>query len=78
MFLKDVAIAGKTGTAETGQSSDHAWFTGYAPADSPQVAFVVVLEHGGSGGAEAGPLAKQLVEEMLKQRLIAPTEPLLD
>jgi penicillin-binding protein 2 len=78
VFLKDVAIAGKTGTAETGQSSDHAWFTGYAPADSPQVAFVVVLEHGGSGGAEAGPLAKQLVEEMLKQRLIAPTEPLLD
>lgn len=77
VFLKEVAIAGKTGTAETGQPSDHAWFTGYVPADSPQVAFVVVLEHGGSGGAEAGPLAKLLVEEMLKQRLIAPTEALL-
>ncbi len=75
--MKEVAIAGKTGTAETGQPSDHAWFTGYVPADSPQVAFVVVLEHGGSGGRDAGPLAKKLVEEMLKQRLIAPTESLL-
>ncbi|MBI1313529.1 hypothetical protein GC176_19740 [bacterium] len=75
--IDQVQIAGKTGTAETGQGSDHAWFTGFVPADSPQIAFVVVLEHGGSGGAEAGPIAKKLIEKMLDERLIAPTEDLL-
>lgn len=75
--IDEVTIAGKTGTAETGQRSDHAWFTGFVPADSPQVAFVVVLEHGGSGGAEAGPLARRLIEKMLDERLIAPTAELL-
>jgi penicillin-binding protein 2 len=53
-----LAIAGKTGTAEVGGGKpDHAWFAGYAPADEPRVAFVVVLEHGGSGGHVAGPVA---------------------
>jgi penicillin-binding protein 2 len=71
--LKSVSIAGKTGTAETGGGRpDHAWFAGYVPAERPQIAFVAVVEHGGSGGVTAGPLAKKLVEEMLKQRLIVP------
>lgn len=71
--LTSVSIAGKTGTAETGGGRpDHAWFAGYVPAERPQIAFVAVVEHGGSGGVTAGPLAKKLVEEMLKQRLIVP------
>jgi len=71
--LKSVSIAGKTGTAETGGGRpDHAWFAGYVPAERPQIAFVAVVEHGGSGGVTAGPLAKKLVEEMLEQRLILP------
>ena len=71
--LKSVSIAGKTGTAETGGGRpDHAWFAGYVPAERPQIAFVAVVEHGGSGGVAAGPLAKKLVEELLKQRLIVP------
>lgn len=40
-----VQIAGKTGTAQN-SGSDHVWFIGYAPADNPQIAFAVVLEHG--------------------------------
>ncbi len=60
--IDDLAIAGKTGTAEVGGGlPDHAWFAGYAPADAPKVAFVVMLEHGGSGGRAAGPLARELV-----------------
>lgn len=70
--LKEVSIAGKTGTAETGAGTDHGWFAGYVPAEDPQVAFVAVLEHGGSGGRVAGPLAKGLVEEMLRLGLIIP------
>lgn len=63
--LPSIAIAGKTGTAETTpEQGDHAWFAGYAPSDAPQVAFAVVLEHGGSGAAVAGPVAKSLVQAM--------------
>ncbi len=70
--MKEVAIAGKTGTAETGGNRpDHAWFAGYVPADEPQIAFVVVLQHGGSGAKAAGPVAHRLVEELLKQGVIA-------
>lgn len=72
VFMKEVSIAGKTGTAETGTGRDHGWFAGYVPAEDPQIAFVAVLEHGGSGGRVAGPLAKSLVEEMLRLGLIIP------
>ena len=44
---------------------DHAWFAGYAPAKNPQVAFAVVVEHGGSGGSVAGPIARQLLDKYL-------------
>lgn len=61
-----VTIAGKTGTAEVGgNKGDHAWFAGFTPADDPKYAFVVVLEHAGSGGREAGPLAKNVVTTLL-------------
>jgi penicillin-binding protein 2 len=62
----EISIAGKSGTAQAGRGqADHAWFAGYAPADSPRVAFAVVLEHAGSGSKAAGPLARQLVEALL-------------
>jgi penicillin-binding protein 2 len=40
----------------------HAWFAGWAPADDPQIAIVVFVEHGGSGGRVAWPIAKQILE----------------
>jgi penicillin-binding protein 2 len=65
MHTPGLAIAGKTGTAETGgRQDDHAWFAGYVPADKPRYAFVVVLEHAGHGGEVAGPLARNLIERM--------------
>ncbi len=54
--------AGKTGTAESGQEEPHAWFAGYAPVDSPQIAIAVVVEHAGEGSKEAAPLFRQVVE----------------
>ncbi|QDT55353.1 Stage V sporulation protein D [Caulifigura coniformis] len=66
-----VRVAGKTGTAETGGGQpDHAWFAGYAPADRPRIAFVVMLEHAGSGGNTAGPVARQFVEGLVANGLI--------
>ena len=68
-----VEIAGKTGTAQTGlDRPSHAWFIGYAPAESPRYAFVVSLAHGGAGGEQAGPLARRIVERMLELELIDP------
>jgi penicillin-binding protein 2 len=56
------SAAGKTGTAETGQEEPHAWFAGYAPAESPEVAIAVLLEHAGEGSKEAAPLFRRMAE----------------
>ena len=64
--VEALAIAGKTGTAEVAGREDHAWFAGYAPAGAPRIAFVVVLEHGGSGGGAAGPLVRELMAALLE------------
>ena len=55
--------AGKTGSAEfeTGKET-HAWFTGFAPAESPKIVVTVVVEEAGSGGREAAPIARQLFD----------------
>ncbi|MEQ9618005.1 MAG: penicillin-binding protein 2 [Deltaproteobacteria bacterium] len=73
--LENVTVAGKTGTAQvvsldaqTGNKShmDHAWFTSFAPAEAPEIAVTVLVEHGGKGGAVAAPLAKKIMEIYFK------------
>jgi penicillin-binding protein 2 len=65
VYIESIVIAGKTGTAETGgDRASHAWFAGYVPADTPKLAFVVVLEHAGEAALSAGPVAKRLVLRM--------------
>jgi penicillin-binding protein 2 len=69
--LDEVRVAGKTGTAESGGGRpDHAWFAGYAPADAPRLAIVVVLEHGGSGGRAAAPIAREFLREAVRRGLL--------
>lgn len=72
VYLKEVTIAGKTGTAQA-NGIDHAWFAGYVPAERPRVAFAVVLEHGGSGGKAAGPVAREFVKTLLEHGIVAKT-----
>lgn len=57
--------AGKTGSAEfNGEKADsHAWFTGFAPADNPQIAVTIIVEGAGSGGDYAVPMAKRIFDE---------------
>lgn len=55
-------VAGKTGTAESGQEKPHSWFAGYAPADAPRVVIAVILEHAGEGSKEAAPLFRKVGE----------------
>lgn len=58
-------IAGKTGTAQTGRygEADHAWFAAFSPAKAPEIAIVVLLEHGGSGPTQAAPVAIQVLRD---------------
>jgi penicillin-binding protein 2 len=74
----DLPVMGKTGTAEirTRQkkeederdvegyhpSRSHAWFAGWAPAEDPEIAIVVFVEHGGSGGRVAWPIAQKILD----------------
>ena len=56
---------GKTGSAEivTGQSTSHAWFTGFAPEENPEIAITVIVEGAGSGGTSAVPVARSVMDE---------------
>ena len=78
--LPGVDMAGKTGTAQVSHvtpkgvdtdrvwyfNRDHAWFAGYAPANAPEIAIVVMIEHGGGGGKNAVPVASRVVQEWQK------------
>ena len=73
-----VDVAGKTGTAQVSKinqkagidprsiwyfNRDHAWFAGVAPYDDPEIAVVVLVEHGGGGGHNAAPIAMRVLED---------------
>ncbi len=61
-----ISVAGKTGTAENETDKDHAWFVGFAPAESPQIVVAVLLENdGGAGGTNAAPIAKSVISRYL-------------
>lgn len=61
-FAFPIPTAGKTGTAEYGDSKDrsHAWYTSYAPVDDPKIALTVLIEGGGEGSSVAAPIAKEV------------------
>jgi penicillin-binding protein 2 len=80
--LGPIHVAGKTGTAQVFKKSvgvdadkqpkderDHAWFIGYAPAEKPEIAFAIVIEHGGHGGTTAAPVARKVLEVFFEDRL---------
>ena len=75
--VKHGTVAGKTGTAQVISSKtkskkeiykDHAWFTAYYPAEKPEIAITVLIENGGSGGAVAAPLAKDIIDLYFEQK----------
>ncbi|GAB3492521.1 penicillin-binding protein 2 [Nocardiopsis coralliicola] len=57
-----VSIAGKTGSASAMGQESSAWFASYAPADDPDIAVVVLIPNGGTGGETAAPVAKEIYE----------------
>ena len=58
---RGITVAGKTGSAETAEGT-HSWYVCFAPADNPEIAIVVLMEHAGTGSRYAVPAAKKLLE----------------
>ncbi|MDD5223194.1 MAG: penicillin-binding transpeptidase domain-containing protein, partial [bacterium] len=54
---------------------DHAWFVAYAPAENPEIAVVVLVEHGGHGASVAAPIAKGILEAYFARRGESPAVP---
>jgi penicillin-binding protein 2 len=63
--LEGVDIAGKSGTAQGPREDDDAWFVAFAPYYRPTIAVAVIVEAGGSGGAMAGPVAREVIKAYL-------------
>lgn len=60
-------VGGKTGSAEYNSKDDsHAWFTGFAPAENPEIAITVIIEGAGSGGDYAAPIARRVLDAYFK------------
>jgi peptidoglycan glycosyltransferase len=67
--IPGVQVAGKTGTAETllGQAINNVWFIAFAPAANPRVAIAVTLQGvPGEGATFAAPVARQVIESLLR------------
>jgi len=61
--IKELAVAGKTGTAQNPQGETHAWFIGFAPYENPEICITVFIENGGEGGEAAAPIARAMLEK---------------
>ncbi|MDD5760189.1 MAG: penicillin-binding protein 2 [Desulfobulbaceae bacterium] len=81
---KSMLVGAKTGTAQVVKVKqyqhlrendipykwrDHAWFTCFAPAEKPEIAVTVLVEHGLHGATGAGPVARRLLKEYFKERM---------
>jgi len=65
-------IAGKTGTAELAGRPSHAWFVGFAPygTTTRRIAFAIIIENAGYGGAAAAPVAGEIVTAAAQSGLV--------
>ncbi len=87
--IDGLRIGGKTGTAQVVRVAqyrglkdedipykyrDHGWFTCYAPAEDPEIAVTVLVEHGLHGGSAAGPIARAVLNQYFSGRLNQPVQ----
>ncbi len=64
-YLPDIAICGKTGTAENPHGDDHSIFFGFAPKENPKIVVAVYVEHGVWGARYAAPISSLMIEKYL-------------
>ncbi len=66
----DYTAAGKTGSAEYNNTKgdSHAWFTGFAPVENPEVCVTIIVEGAGSGGDYAVPIARRIFDAYFMEK----------
>lgn len=71
-IIQDIAIAGKTGTAQNPSGEDHSVFIAFAPKEDPQIAIAVYVENAGWGGRAAASTASLMIEKYLRGHITRP------
>ncbi|HSJ68041.1 MAG TPA: penicillin-binding protein 2 [Anditalea sp.] len=71
-IIKDIVIAGKTGTAQNPGGADHSVFVAFAPKDDPKIAIAVYVENSGFGGRAAASTASLMIEQYLRGSITRP------
>jgi penicillin-binding protein 2 len=86
--LRTAEVCGKTGSAQVVSKArleaspndpsllPHGWFVAFAPAENPRIALAVLVEHGGSGGGSAAPVAREILAHFFAHE--KGTQPLLE
>ena len=65
--IDGVEVGGKTGTAEWGEDrAAHSWYVGYGQQDDQKIAVAVLVEEGGYGSRTAAPIAKDVMEAVIR------------
>ncbi len=72
----EYTAAGKTGSAEYNnvKGDSHAWFTGFAPVEDPEVCVTIIVEGAGSGGDYAVPIARRLFDAYFREKAVISQE----
>ncbi|MFT7364549.1 MAG: penicillin-binding protein 2 [Algoriphagus sp.] len=67
--MKDLVIAGKTGTAQNPHGEDHSVFIAFAPLENPKIAIAVYVENAGWGGRAAASTASLMIEKYIQREV---------
>lgn len=70
--LPNIAVCGKTGTAENIHGKDHSLFMGFAPQEDPQIAIAIIVENGGFGATYAVPIGRLMIDYYLNNHELSP------
>ncbi|GMQ31152.1 penicillin-binding protein 2 [Algoriphagus confluentis] len=70
--MKDITLAGKTGTAQNPHGEDHSVFIAFAPKEDPKIAIAVYVENAGWGGRAAASTASLMIEKYLRGEITRP------
>jgi penicillin-binding protein 2 len=86
--LQSVEVCGKTGSSQVVASRvrqptahetlPHGWFVAFAPREQPQIAVAVLVEHAGSGGVAAAPVAREILAHFFQRPVAAPEPAVAD
>lgn len=70
--IDNIAVCGKTGTAQNPHGANHSLFIAFAPEENPKIAIAVIVENSGYGSTWASPIASLMIEKYLNREISRP------